>query len=1123
MVRYTTPLRSTYVGATVLIIFGGIDRDDHFLNDVWWFCVDNCPEVQVNKRTFDSFGIAVDYLFCPPGNCRWEEKGIQQEFIDWIRLKEQRPTSLIRRGIVPSRPAGRYGHTSVMSKAKADDFGGTTDIMVVFGGQSPNCTDYCVDLWYYDIVDNWWVMVYGEWWGETKEWQRMWDYSAFNLGYPEKRWGHTAVVTPTDYMFIWGGHTTGQFTACCGYDERVCSNVDDTGKFIVDEQCGYLYDMWATNLAEYTPFESKISQDKHATQSSTLGTGVAQLAVDGNTDGHYSDTWQNSVTLTNTDSQAWWQVDLAGPNLITNVTIFNRVDAYSERLTNFYVLLSTVPFLSDRLQDLLEDPLVHKTHLMYVEDRVSLWLNREAQYVRIQLAGTNYLSLAEVEIWGHPPVNNWQNIEGMKRWAGLRTLGDFPLGRYGGSLTMVSAHTALLFGGSIKEDPFFLDDFWTVLLPEPEDFQEPVAWTKIEPLMRIMGQDFGGRPWGRYGHSALYSPVCSIGYDLEVMARAGTVVLDSLDQGVLPVPVYPGDPDATPWCRGQLLLFGGSTSAERDPGHPAYPEGYLGDLWIYNMSSNTISELRYSRNNPHPVRRRDHAAAIDRDYLYLFGGTSNECLGGICGDMWVYNVSGPGSCPLDCSGHGACEWGFCICDRGFKGEDCGGFNCPNSLCTYSYENHHLDCLECNNKGVCNNNGTCICDEGWKGEDCSVLSCPGNCSGHGSCKMGGVCECDANYGGPDCFEAFCVNNCTQWGDPEYDSGTKGDCIVQRIPPCCGTEPDCVRTITSPVPCIERDPQYIPNHNVSRTCVCADTYFGVDCGTTIADATIAEALRNYEKPKGGCFAVHSSVVTWDAHGVPRHIPLSDLRVGDRIASMDGSGRAGSSEVIWVHEHVEAAATRRLFFRLNNGSNASLELTDWHAVPTVDSWRLQQCRQRQHRPDLPDHARDRSRDQDPTSKQPDQEGQSQSPEQAGACGAASALRHLPALFVEPGMQLVRAASAGGFEGAVVTKVESAQARVRYVVTHNDRLLVDGALGLSYSSAAGWLETLPFRALHALSPGILSHPAVASSLATVLESPLLQMVEGFINSLLLPLRPTVRPGHPASSPPHPAVRESL
>lgn len=30
------------------------------------------------------------------------------------------------------------------------------------------------------------------------------------------------------------------------------------------------------------------------------------------------------------------------------------------------------------------------------------------------------------------------------------------------------------------------------------------------------------------------------------------------------------------------------------------------------------------------------------------------------------------------------------------------------------------------------------------------------------------------------QAFCVNNCTQWGDPEYDSGTKGDCIVQRIP-------------------------------------------------------------------------------------------------------------------------------------------------------------------------------------------------------------------------------------------------------------------------------------------------------------------------------------------------------
>jgi hypothetical protein len=65
-----------------------------------------------------------------------------------------------------------------------------------------------------------------------------------------------------------------------------------------------------------------------------------------------------------------------------------------------------------------------------------------------------------------------------------------------------------------------------------------------------------------------------------------------------------GNPEETPWCRGQVVFFGGSTSAERDPAHPAYPDGYLGDLWIYNVSSNTITGM------PPPLVLSGHAASL---------------------------------------------------------------------------------------------------------------------------------------------------------------------------------------------------------------------------------------------------------------------------------------------------------------------------------------------------------------------------------------------------------------------------------------------------------------------------------------------------------------------------------
>lgn len=142
------------------------------------------------------------------------------------------------------------------------------------------------------------MILYGEWWGVTREWQKMWDYAQFGQNSPVKRQGHTAVMVD-EYMFIIGGHTNGSASSCCGYDYNVCGEADKLKRLLPKDGCPYLWDTWVTNTLNYIPFETLLSRGKHATQSSTLGTGVARLAVDGNKNAFYVDTWNNSVTLTN--------------------------------------------------------------------------------------------------------------------------------------------------------------------------------------------------------------------------------------------------------------------------------------------------------------------------------------------------------------------------------------------------------------------------------------------------------------------------------------------------------------------------------------------------------------------------------------------------------------------------------------------------------------------------------------------------------------------------------------------------------------------------------------------------------------------------------------------------------
>jgi len=74
-----------------------------------------------------------------------------------------------------------------------------------------------------------------------------------------------------------------------------------------------------------------------ARQSSTAYDGPAGLAIDGNTDGHYSRA--KSTTHTNGKDQPWWEVDLTQDRAIDRIVIWNRTDtpAISRRLRDFRV------------------------------------------------------------------------------------------------------------------------------------------------------------------------------------------------------------------------------------------------------------------------------------------------------------------------------------------------------------------------------------------------------------------------------------------------------------------------------------------------------------------------------------------------------------------------------------------------------------------------------------------------------------------------------------------------------------------------------------------------------------------------------------------------------------------
>ena len=150
------------------------------------------------------------------------------------------------------------------------------------------------------------------------------------------------------------------------------------------------------------PGATNVAQGKTATQSTTLpglATAAAASAVDGNTDGNL---FSGSVTATDLENSPWWQVDLGASKTVSSVTIWNRTDCCGSRLNDYWVFVSDTPFLATDTPATLQGRAAtfssHQTTAPAPSAPITV--GAPGRYVRVQLTGQNYLSLAEVQVLG---------------------------------------------------------------------------------------------------------------------------------------------------------------------------------------------------------------------------------------------------------------------------------------------------------------------------------------------------------------------------------------------------------------------------------------------------------------------------------------------------------------------------------------------------------------------------------------------------------------------------------------------------------------------------------------------------------------------------------------------------
>jgi alpha-tubulin suppressor-like RCC1 family protein len=201
---------------------------------------------------------------------------------------------------------------------------------------------------------------------------------------------HSTLVTAEGEVYAWGRNKRG----CCG--------IQSNQHFI---QLPTLVDC-------LFQMPKNLAIGKRAYQCSVFSNRDACYAVDGITEGN----GLKQCSCTQSDSQAWLEIDLGQIAIVDMVKLWNRSDMpkdsylprdyFSSRLFPCWVMVAQEPFETDLTPFSLRSNLKKAmAKVRFTEDnRLSQWRlpsNTQIRYIRVQLEGLNTLCLGQVEVFGH--------------------------------------------------------------------------------------------------------------------------------------------------------------------------------------------------------------------------------------------------------------------------------------------------------------------------------------------------------------------------------------------------------------------------------------------------------------------------------------------------------------------------------------------------------------------------------------------------------------------------------------------------------------------------------------------------------------------------------------------------